>query len=350
MRRSLVSSVFVSCAVLAAPAAFAGPQWNGGDYGYGNEGSTVRCESRDSRTQRCDTGGYDAQLVRQLSDTPCTRNRTWGVDYSGLWVSGGCRGEFRLVRDGYYGGNYGNGYGNGYGNDRVVRCESRDTRQNYCDTGGGRATLVRQISDSACIQGRTWGYNSRGVWVSGGCRADFRIDNYGYGNNNGHGGNGVIRCESDGNRSRTCPIPYTGSRRYEVRLVRQMSDSPCVEGQTWGKSVNGIWVTRGCRAEFVVEGRNRGNNGRIWPRGDQRPPGPAYEPGYQPGQVGADRARTLRCESDDQRVNRCDLSGARNVELIRQISESPCRRGDTWSWDNSAVWVSGGCRAEFRVW
>lgn len=359
MRRSLLSCVFLSCAVFVAPAAFAGPQWGGG---YGDQGGTLRCESRDNRTQRCATNGYDAELIRQLSDSPCTRNRTWGVDGYGIWVSGGCRAEFRLVRDDYYGGGGygGGGYGGGYGDGdgRIVRCESRDTRQNYCNTGGGRVVLVRQISDSACIQGRTWDYDRRGVWVSGGCRADFRVDDRyggGYGGGNGggygggYGGSDLIRCESDNNRSRTCALPTGNSRRYSVRLIRQMSDTPCIEGQTWGQSANGIWVTRGCRGEFVVEPRRRGDSGRIWPRGDQRPPGDDYGPGPGQGNVGGD-AQTLRCESDDQRTRRCDTRGARNVELIRQLSESPCVRGESWNWDRSGIWVSGGCRAEFRYW
>jgi hypothetical protein len=33
--------------------------------------------------------------------------------------------------------------------------------------------LSRQLSDSACIQGKTWGWDRKGVWVSDGCRAEF---------------------------------------------------------------------------------------------------------------------------------------------------------------------------------
>jgi hypothetical protein len=35
-------------------------------------------------------------------------------------------------------------------------------------------------------------------------------------------------------------------------LVRQRSGSPCIEGRTWGRDRSGVWVDRGCRADFEV--------------------------------------------------------------------------------------------------
>ena len=43
------------------------------------------------------------------------------------------------------------------GDDSIVRCESIDGRSRHCATDGGDAQLVRQLSRSACIRGRTWG-------------------------------------------------------------------------------------------------------------------------------------------------------------------------------------------------
>ena len=37
-----------------------------------------------------------------------------------------------------------------------------------------------------------------------------------------------------------------------VRLIRQRSDADCVYARTWGYDRNGIWVDRGCRADFEV--------------------------------------------------------------------------------------------------
>jgi hypothetical protein len=41
-------------------------------------------------------------------------------------------------------------------------------------------------------------------------------------------------------------------RRRDIQLNRQISGSACIEGQTWGTDNRGIWVDRGCRAEFRV--------------------------------------------------------------------------------------------------
>jgi hypothetical protein len=37
-----------------------------------------------------------------------------------------------------------------------------------------------------------------------------------------------------------------------VRLLRQRSQVRCVQGRTWGVDRSGIWVDRGCRADFEV--------------------------------------------------------------------------------------------------
>ncbi len=58
----------------------------------------------------------------------------------------------------------------------VVRCESRDNRtERYAVGGGGDIRLVRQLSSNACVRGRNWVTDSRGIWVSGGCRAEFSV-------------------------------------------------------------------------------------------------------------------------------------------------------------------------------
>ena len=156
----------------------------------------------------------------------------------------------------YPGGAYPNGYppatypppdspAQGYG--RVVRCESEDKHTRHCDmdTRGG-VYLSRRISDTACIQGRNWGYDSRGVWVTAGCRGEF-TSGAGYGS--GYGGTDqVLRCESKDGRARHCNAPV----QRGVRLIRTLSDSACIQGRTWGWDRSGVWVDRGCRAEFSV--------------------------------------------------------------------------------------------------
>jgi len=40
--------------------------------------------------------------------------------------------------------------------------------------------------------------------------------------------------------------------RDGVRLMRQIGDTRCEEGVTWGYTDRGLWVDRGCRAEFLL--------------------------------------------------------------------------------------------------
>lgn len=65
---------------------------------------------------------------------------------------------------------------------------------------------------------------------------------------------------------------------------------------------------------------------------------------------GERRRRTIVCASNNGERVFCeaDLRG-REPELVRQISERPCRRGETWGFDRRGVWVDRGCRAEFAV-
>ncbi len=277
-RLVLTASAFLAGAsVLPAQAQY---------YDNGYNDSVVRCESRDNRTERCAVGGGgDIRLVRQLSSNACVRGRNWGTDSRGIWVSGGCRAEFSV---GGYGGYDDDRYGGGYGNDGAgtFRCESTNNRTERC-ASGGRPEFIRQLSNTPCVRGQSWGTDSRGVWVRNGCRALFRTGGYGNGygnnggynnggyNNSGYGGSDLIRCESNDNRSHSCN--FTGNSRGDIRLLRQLSGKPCVENQTWGRSRNGVWVTQGCRAEFVI---GRGNG-----RGNSRPPGANVRP---PGDLGDD--------------------------------------------------------------
>ena len=59
----------------------------------------------------------------------------------------------------------------------------------------------------------------------------------------------VIYCSSDNMRRNYCAADVRGG----VQLIRQRSDSPCIFNRTWGfVNGRGIWVDRGCRAEFFV--------------------------------------------------------------------------------------------------
>jgi hypothetical protein len=208
----------------------------------------------------------------------------------------------------------------GYGQAPRITCSSNDGRRNWCAIGNSRdVQLVRQISGSACIRNNTWGIDNRGLWVDKGCRAEFVV-----GRAPGPPSPPpaqTINCSSNDGRRNWCAI---GNNR-DVRLVRQISGSPCVQGNTWGIDNRGLWVDKGCRADFAIG------------RGGYGPP-----PGPPPPQI-------VTCSSNDGRRNWCDTGGRRNIQLNRQISGSPCVQGSTWGIDNRGLWVDKGCRAEFRV-
>jgi hypothetical protein len=58
-----------------------------------------------------------------------------------------------------------------------------------------------------------------------------------------------ITCESRGDRTEACGTVQPGS---SVRLQQQISNSPCIEGRTWGANNDSIWVSGGCRGVFDV--------------------------------------------------------------------------------------------------
>jgi hypothetical protein len=70
-------------------------------------------------------------------------------------------------------------------------------------------------------------------------------------------------------------------------------------------------------------------------------PAPAHaQPGY---------GARVTCSSNNGKRNWCDIGNSRDVQLVRQISGSPCVRGSTWGIDQRGLWVDQGCRADFRV-
>jgi hypothetical protein len=247
--KNLLKGFALIAAMMASAGASAAQRYDrDNDYG----GQRFRCESDGNRQRYCriDTRG-GVELARQLSSTPCIRGRNWDYDRDGVWVSHGCRAEFAT------------GYGNGYsgGNYGTIRCESSGNRTRECNIESrGRVRLVRQLSSSPCIEGRSWGYGRNRVWVSNGCRAEFQAEGRGNAWGGGYPGNdyqggyqgggygGTLRCESDDNRQRRCNTDIRG----RVELVRQLSSTRCIQGSNWGWDRGGIWVDRGCRAEFLI--------------------------------------------------------------------------------------------------
>ena len=93
----------------------------------------------------------------------------------------------------------------------------------------------------------------------------------------------TITCSSDNGKRNYCNI----DTRRGVQLIRQISGSPCIQDSTWGYDNRGLWVDRGCRAEFSAGGYGPGNQ-------------------WQQGQ-----GQTITCSSDNGKRNYCDIDTRR---------------------------------------
>jgi hypothetical protein len=148
----------------------------------------------------------------------------------------------------------------GPANRQVVNCSSSGYRYNTCYVGDIEfVRLANQISRSACIEGRTWGYTYDSIWVDQGCRANFEVFTRDFHQpphhppyNPPHNGyEEVLSCASTDYRFNSC-YPSSGGRINYVVLDRQVSRTACVEGNNWGYDSNRVWVDGGCRGQFRV--------------------------------------------------------------------------------------------------
>ncbi|MBD8696961.1 DUF3011 domain-containing protein [Stenotrophomonas sp. CFBP 13718] len=168
-------------------------------------------------------------------------------------ISTSLRGAGQGGSGGWNDGRPGGSHGGNAGNGGTIRCESQNNRERVCNAGWRNARLVRQISGTACVEGRTWGVRDGAVWVNGGCRAEF-AEARGQGNGGNWGGgwnsgnaNYSVTCSSNDKRRSTCAWE---ARRGQPVLLQQLSGSACREGQSWGYSNGSLWVSNGCRARF----------------------------------------------------------------------------------------------------
>lgn len=178
-----------------------GPQDRNNDYRRGNQGAVVRCESKGQDYRHCRADTRDGvQLYRQLSKNACRYNESWGYDRRGVWVDQGCRGDFQL----YTGRSGGDG---------------RNKDDHTAAIVGGAVALG----------------------VLGAALSEKDKDH------NEDRPRRLVRCESDGDY-RHCRADF----RNGVRLHRQLSRSSCRQNESWGYDRRGVWVDRGCRAEFSL--------------------------------------------------------------------------------------------------
>lgn len=185
--------------------------------------------------------------------------------------------------------------------DQTVRCESQNDQWRSCnvDTRGG-VRLSRQLSSQGCWQGDTWGYDRNRIWVTRGCRAEFRVGDGGGSSSSG--------------------------------------------GSDTDKIVAGAVVLGLIGAAIVSHDKDKDrdrNDYRDDYYGDDNHSGNWGAPDY-----------TFECESRGDDYTRCNggsIRGRGHVEVVRQLSKSECRYGYSWGIERNQVWVDHGCRAEFGV-
>lgn len=269
----LLSSVFLT--MLALPAT-----------GFTQE--IVRCNSDDMRRHYCEVGpNREIRFARQVSESRCVQGSTFGIERNRIWVDRGCRADFQVYRENSGGpgnsdwgrshnpnqdrdrdndwrrdndGDRGRAWGGGSGRTVSMSCNSNDEGYHSCAAQGEilRARMTNQHSGSPCTEGRSWGYRGSTLWVDHGCRADFELtlrDQGGFGGGGGSRARGRtynMRCSSDDFGYHTCSAEGEVIR---ARMIHQISGSACTDGRTWGYRREGIWVDKGCRAEFEVTTR-----------------------------------------------------------------------------------------------
>lgn len=211
----------------------------------------IRCESKgDKRVCRGDDIS-SVILLKQLSLSECKEGESWGYTRDAIWVDHGCRADFQvLTRRDERDRDHDRDRDGNHRDDNRLLCESSGGRR-FCaaDTSFG-VHLTRTFGDRECVEGRSWGYSDRGIWVDRGCRAEFLL-----GREREHRRperTDVIRCESKDNHRHFCRIEGLLDR---VEVKKQLSFTDCKYDQTWGYNRDGIWVTDGCRADFLVHSR-----------------------------------------------------------------------------------------------
>jgi hypothetical protein len=149
---------------------------------------------------------------------------------------------------------------------------------------------------------------------------DVSLFGFGWGGSGaGSGGNLLeFNCASVEGKYRECQLPVDG----RARLIKQKSDAPCVQGQSWGQRGDRVWVDNGCRAKFEVSVGGAG---------------------------GAGTGQYIDCRSEQQRYRECALPRGYVGKLISDDSGGKCRNAGAWGTRDGLVWVNYGCKGRFET-
>lgn len=206
--------------------------------------------------------------------------------------------------------------------DRVI-CGSPGGTYRECRVGsGGSIELVSEQSENRCFEGTTWGTRSGGVvWVDRGCSGVFRIYAPEAREQNTKITLRTVTCESADGTRRHCPA----ESKHGIAIAKRMGEAACVLDETWGFDDEGIWVDKGCSAQFALGGF------RL------------------PSKSVPALAVLIKCESIDGNDKECPITINRGIGLVRVLGENACVLNRSWGYHPKGIWVTSDCRAEFAV-
>ncbi len=221
------------------------------------------CKSKNFRRKECSVKGSVKAvfLLEQKSDTPCVEGASFGFSDDHVWVDKGCSAKFEVSYSAHttsWGWSWLNQKGGR--EKRRISCKSKSFKPNTCRVAGRIHSLKlrKQKSESPCTFGVSYGYRGESVWVSDGCEGSFEVEYKPGGSVSnttplwGRDRKRKVNCKSKNNKWRTCRV---GGPIESLRMHKQKSNSPCIEGQNYGFTGDTIWVDKGCRAEFEVKFR-----------------------------------------------------------------------------------------------
>jgi hypothetical protein len=266
---------------------------------------TWACESTGGTYRECRIGSSGVvRLVMEMSDRQCFEGSTWGTREGGVvWVDRGCRATFAVDTS---------------QNGTRIICESLNGARAVCSATTTKAVgLARQLSKAECFEGQSWGYDPDRslIWVDQGCRGEFTISRPLTKQPLPPTLNDQVVCESGNGARKDCPADTSSG----VQIVRQLSNTTCRFGQEWGYDAKAIWVTKNCRAEFVVRNKPKA------------------------------MARAIVCESKNNARTQCPADTKYGVAFVRTQSDNACVLGKSWGFDDAGVWVAENCRAQFAL-
>jgi hypothetical protein len=91
----------------------------------------------------------------------------------------------------------------------IVTCASKPGERQVCpaDTSKGVA-LARSRGEAACLLGKSWGYDDKGIWVSDGCSAEFVV---------GHGlPEAIAKVEEAKEQEKAKPLQYVPNAGFRI--------------------------------------------------------------------------------------------------------------------------------------